>query len=482
VIPESVEAWGLWYAWHGIPIVPLQAGKAGKYARLPNWNNLATTDAATVDGWCQNLKVVGWQACLKGVTVVDLDIKNNPTVLQDFPRWLDEHGDDSAVLKEIPTSRTPSGGIHYWFVGDLPKTTDRVRGVDVVQIPNLPGTPGYEWINTPGEFEPGDMPKWVSEVLSGAGQADSGASEGRNESLKDWAISRAHQGVAWSQLVKEGLAINQQFDPPMSEDEAMIVLRSSFRYGDDPEPTPEPDNDGVFTTDEFRDMDAPVPPRILGPIRKGTENWMVAAPGSGKTFFAHALAGAAAGGLMMGPWMSSHKHKVTVVDGEMPNWGLKSVITTLKSGGAYRIIASCMQKTPINMLHPDWQDWMYSKVRGQDLVIFDNAVTLFMPSKDLPSASAEYAMAILKYLNLLRNEGIATLTLDHPGKDQKTSFGSSRQHVTADTVGLMDRTHSSVDSEAAGFHLHFSKTRGGWDSNIHGEQTWKLVDGWWRTV
>jgi hypothetical protein len=238
-----------------------------------------------------------------------------------------------------------------------------------------------------------------------------------------------------------------------------------------------------MSADEYAASTVEPPARIIGPIRAATENWYIAPTGAGKTFFAHAVAGSAGAGLFMSDWVCTNRHKVTIVDGEMPEWGLKGVINTLISPNAYRIIASHQQEQPINLMDRAHQDWLFDEIKDQDLVIFDNLVTLFHPDTDRPSASAEYALEVSQFYNRLRNAGVALISFDHPGKDGKTAFGSSRQHITADLVGHMDRSEEvGVDMKVAGFRLSYIKTRGEFNPTYHIPANWELCGGRWGQV
>lgn len=191
---EKVREAAKQYASIGLRVVPVagvnkagvclcgqgrQCKSPGKHPMLDEWPDLATTDPATIDEWFggsrRNVGIATGSS--SGVFVVDID------------------GDEAAEwirTREMPptwTSRTGSGGTHYWFkypadrrVGN--STKELFEGVDggvdikgdrgqAVAPPSRNARGEYTWYPgmEPGQIDLAEAPAWLLEALQTAAAA-----------------------------------------------------------------------------------------------------------------------------------------------------------------------------------------------------------------------------------------------------------------------------------------------------------------------
>ncbi|MGE0056001.1 MAG: bifunctional DNA primase/polymerase [Hyphomicrobium sp.] len=99
------------YAKLGWRIFPVRRDKT---PLIPQWQSNASNDAEQIERWwSENPEASIGVLCGpgSGVSVVDVDVKNNKHGLDQLKALEDAHGN----MGSIPTSKTPSGGIHLFF-------------------------------------------------------------------------------------------------------------------------------------------------------------------------------------------------------------------------------------------------------------------------------------------------------------------------------------------------------------------------------
>ncbi len=225
----------------------------GKHPRTSAGLKDGTTDLEHVESWWKrwpntNIGIVTGEA--SGIVVLDIDV--------------DKAGEESlkkleAEYGELPTTTiaiTGSGGMHYLFrhpgveiknsAGKLGSGVDiRGDGGYVVAAPSNHASGGcYEWLFSPEEQEPAELPDWLLTVIRAPGRASespaprvtASADEtipagARNATLASIAGSLRNGGAEQSELVEALLAINQErCRPPLHEGEVESIARSIASY------------------------------------------------------------------------------------------------------------------------------------------------------------------------------------------------------------------------------------------------------------
>lgn len=155
--PRLVEA--LRYAEQGIKIFPCRPGTKFPVFKEPFAN--ATTDPQVIRGWFETIGDVNIAYCPEdnGRCVADIDMKNGKDGLAS---WL-------ALPFEKPltyTVETPTGGLHYHYLGSLRPTAGRIaEGVDTRGIRSLAVLPPS--ITPDGEYVEIIPPECIAPVPDG---------------------------------------------------------------------------------------------------------------------------------------------------------------------------------------------------------------------------------------------------------------------------------------------------------------------------
>jgi hypothetical protein len=482
------------YAGEGIPVFPLYGNK-----KLPggHGHHDATTNHNAIDAWGQD-NITGLATAYISYTVLDFDIKHGEDPYAELKAWAaDKGGYDSRQAAKV---RTPSGGEHHIFEGNHPiSKAGLLPGLDAKCEKGwvrVPPTDGYEWLtDKPWEMDTATLPEWFGQLEHNATAgvelpAIDGIQEGnRNDSLAQALGIQRKKGMDANELVTYALGWNQQIASPLPRAEVLQVAVGMVRYEqgtdrDYQEQQSPDDSDVKVTMADMYGMDFPPDIPILGPINQGKIVMFIAPTGSGKTFFAHALAESIATGTHLSHWRCDKAHEVVVVDGEMTGTDLVRIGRDLGNVGNYEVIGNALLKDKqINLMLPQWQDWLIEKIGSPELVLFDNMYSLFPTTHELSSISAEYMQVIQGFLVRLKQRNITSILFDHPGKSGK-QFGTSAKTWGCDVVGAMSRDKSEGFEEGqAGFYLSFKgedggKVRGRF-TNDHSTSKW-LLDGVWK--
>jgi hypothetical protein len=159
----------------GWRVHPLRAGS--KLPMLPGWQHAATNEAATVTAWWTETPAAGIGIATGApVFVLDVDTANGKAGAASLAALIAQHG----PLPQTLTSRTASGGLHYYFASAEPirnsagKVGDgldiRGAGGFVVAPPTIIDGRAYQWADLP-PIAP--APAWlVAAALAAAPVAD----------------------------------------------------------------------------------------------------------------------------------------------------------------------------------------------------------------------------------------------------------------------------------------------------------------------
>lgn len=146
-------------------VLPVQPG--GKRPILKDWTSKASSDSETIKHWIEKNPNANIGINPRGFFVLDVDPKNGGV---DTLKELEaKHG----PLPETATQRTPSGGFHYLFRGNIATSASKLgRGLDTrgetgqfVVAPSKTDAGKYEWVRAPWDFEIAEPPAWLVEAL-----------------------------------------------------------------------------------------------------------------------------------------------------------------------------------------------------------------------------------------------------------------------------------------------------------------------------
>lgn len=153
---------------YGFVVMPLE----GKRPILKNWNHLQKTPERLFVFQNRNIGVLTGN--ISGITVLDIDVKNNG-----LGTW--EHLSMSYPIFKTPMVKTPSGGLHLYFrynkkIHSFSKFHLRGSTIgwdllnndrQVVAPPSFIDTPSknYKWVITPEETDFIHMPQWLENYL-----------------------------------------------------------------------------------------------------------------------------------------------------------------------------------------------------------------------------------------------------------------------------------------------------------------------------
>jgi hypothetical protein len=232
----------------GHRVHPLREGD--KTPNLKGWQRLASTNTKDIDGWWErwpnaNIGIV----IQKGEVVVDVD----------SPRAHDEFL-ERVPVKGVPTVRTPSGGWHYLYRGNLPgrvlvRSDDGGRALEVKGARANRVAPGSVTskgrytlaVDLPTPPAPAELVTWVQETKVGKAGPDVRVGRGDLAGRSIWKGERnvmlfklgAHMrriGGTPTSIEAFLLAHNQEWcKPPLADDEVREIAANIVRYPFAPE-------------------------------------------------------------------------------------------------------------------------------------------------------------------------------------------------------------------------------------------------------
>lgn len=192
---RQLKQWGRAYARAGFAIFPVNAispdgsctcprgpscASPGKHPKMKGWQEHATTDRRTIDGWIDrwgdslNLGIACGEA--SGITVLDVDVGTGG--VETLRKLEEKHGKLPPTLRH----RSGSGGLHYVFthtalehpnpnrVAFAPGLDLRHDGGLIVACPSRHGSGSqYRWLNWKPSEDPWeiieDMPPWLVDMI-----------------------------------------------------------------------------------------------------------------------------------------------------------------------------------------------------------------------------------------------------------------------------------------------------------------------------
>lgn len=191
--------------------------------------------------------------------------------------------------------------------------------------------------------------------------------------------------------------------------------------------------------------------------------------GTGKTWWAMAVAYAVAAGGSFLEWRSPSAQVVVYIDGEMPADVLKSrfeMIAAMSDAtpapGFLQIISADLQDRPMpNLATPQGQTLIDSLIGdGVKLIIVDN-ISCMVRGEDENDATSWTRVS--EWALRHRREGRAVLFVHHSGKTGKQRGTSKREDLLDVVIGLR-RPLDYDEADGAVFEVHFEKAR-----TIHGD-------------
>ncbi len=185
---------------------------------------------------------------ISGVLVLDVDGQEGEAELE------------KSGHPPTPMVRTPSGGLHLYFRHPDAEIRTGIRvapGLDVkaaggyVVAPPSVGANGrrYEWLISPDEAEPADVPEWLMRLVERPRRNGSAGPVGekipsgqRNRELTSLGGSMRRRGMGEEEIFDALAAVNRRrCDPPLEEEEVEKIARSVARYepaaGEPPPPS-----------------------------------------------------------------------------------------------------------------------------------------------------------------------------------------------------------------------------------------------------
>lgn len=168
---EAARAW----AQAGFAVFPCSAGTKLPTAGSKGLDD-ATTDLAQIDRWWSTDPSfnVGVAPARTGMFVLDVD---PPLGAETLARLTAENG----ALPDTLTIKTPRGGLHHWFTGDIPSSVQKLgakldtrgRGGYVLVPPSIVNGVEYSYEGDSDAVEPG--PDWIGRALADASASHSAA-------------------------------------------------------------------------------------------------------------------------------------------------------------------------------------------------------------------------------------------------------------------------------------------------------------------
>lgn len=223
-------------------------------------------------------------------------------------------------------------------------------------------------------------------------------------------------------------------------------------------------NGSVVSGSDFRTIDIPVRPKLLGEwFREADLGFIFAPRGVGKTWFAMDMACRLSTGGKMGEWDAPHPVRILYADGEMPLDLLQDRYRGLcDTDGCFHLLShqdlSDKFGLALNITNPVLQAELTAYcVRESIKVLFlDNLSTLATGMAENDSDDWE---KVNPWLLTMRRLGIAVVIVHHAGRNGELRGTSRREDNVFWIISLVDANDSSADPRGARFVSRFTKKR-----------------------
>ncbi len=233
----------LYLASKGFKVFPLRSGD--KRPSFEGWQEWATTDKSKILSWSAANAAANWGVFAggSGLCVIDLDKKEG----RDGEASLMDLELAEGSLPTTLTVRTPTGGKHLYFVGNIKNSVDTLgRGIDtrgvggyvvapgsVVEVNgndcsytlelDVPAAAAPEWIAK----RLGDTTKTALERPDDHAVEKSISQGGRDNELTRWAGVLRGQGLAVEEMEAALLVMNElRCNPPLPEEDVKRIAAS----------------------------------------------------------------------------------------------------------------------------------------------------------------------------------------------------------------------------------------------------------------
>jgi len=183
-----------------------------------------------------------------GIFVLDVDVRNDAKGMESLAALEEQYGS----FPRTWVSRTPSGGLHYWFRGHGrnsvssaalgPNLDTRGDGGYIVVPPSIADSgEAYTWVHSPDSVALADTPEWLIALTAKAAEKeqtsrdasdDEVIEEGsRNDTLFKRASHLRSLGLSQDEIFGALMVINATHcAPPLEESEVYQIAASAMRY------------------------------------------------------------------------------------------------------------------------------------------------------------------------------------------------------------------------------------------------------------
>lgn len=227
--------------WLVIPIV-----NNSKIPIIKNWSRIDSNEK-TLDKFSDDNNIGIIMGEKSGIICIDVDVKK-----QNGLKTLEELEDKFGKLPGTVTSKTPSGGLHYYFkyVEGIRNRKKVGEGIDIqadgtqtVEAPSVIDGVGYKWVYDPFDYEVAELPQlwknFLCEKNSGgvipltpvAFEAPDEVAEGsRNNTLASYVGSMLGKKLKKKTVLNKALKYNKEAcDPPLDEEEVEQIVNSMIK-------------------------------------------------------------------------------------------------------------------------------------------------------------------------------------------------------------------------------------------------------------
>jgi putative DNA primase/helicase len=177
--------------------------------------------------------------------------------------------------------------------------------------------------------------------------------------------------------------------------------------------------------------------------------------GIGKSHLALAIAHAVSTGGGLFDWLAPEAARVVLLDGEMPVAVLRERCAALAprpAPGMLRLLSMDLQRSPLNLAHPEDQARLAPLLEGADLVVVDNLSTLARHGLENAGESWE---PVQDWAIAQRRAGRAVLFVHHSARNG-SQRGTSRREDIMDTILALRPAEAE---RGACFAVHVEKAR-----------------------